>query len=145
MSIATYLPLAIASLVLVGFTSQGKPVDILPEADECAACTMAVQNLPMAAEATFRNGDVKKFDDIGCMARYLKRKKVADSQLKGLFVHDLWSGSWVPLEKATLVQSKFPTPMRYGLVAFESPQGAKRLDAKYQGKVVTWSTVLKGS
>lgn len=136
-------PLALASLALVGFTSQGTPVEILPEADECATCSMAVQDMKAAAEATFRNGDVKKFDDIGCMARYLRRKKVADHQLKGLFVHDLVTGRWLVLERATLVKSKYPTPMRYGFVAFARPEAAKRLDKKYQGKVVTWSSVLK--
>jgi len=145
MNVAKLLPGAIASLALVGFTSQGRPVEILPEADECAACAMAVQDMKVAAEALFKNGDVKKFDDIGCMASYLSRKKVGDAQLKGLFVHDLSSGRWLPLEQATLVKSKFPTPMRYGVIAFERPEAARRLDAKYQGKVVTWASVLKGS
>lgn len=135
---------AIASLALVGFTSQGKPVEIMPEVDECAACTMAVQDIPLAAELTLKNGEVKKFDDLGCMARYVKRERLADTQIKGMFVHDLVTKRWLPLEKATLVQSRYPTPMRYGIVAFASPQAAKALDPKYQGKPVTWSSVLKG-
>jgi len=145
MTVSKYLSLAIASLALVGFTSQGKPVEILREADVCAACAMAIQQMPTACEAVFKNGDVKKFDDIGCMARYMSRKKVTEAQLSGLFVHDLPSGRWLPLERATLVQSRFPTPMRYGVIAFERPEAARRLDTKYQGKVVTWSTILKGS
>lgn len=136
--------LPLVSLVLVGFTSQGQPVEILPEADECATCMMAVQNLPLASEITLRNGEVRKFDDIGCMARYVKRKRLEDRQIKGMFVHDLPTGRWLPLERATLVQSQYPTPMRYGLVAFASPAGVKTLAPKYRGKVVTWSSVLKG-
>jgi len=138
------LPMLTLNLLLVGFTSQGAPVEILPEADECARCTMAIQELKVASEATFKNGDVKKFDDIGCMARYLKERKVTDRQLKGMYVHDLASGKWLPIERAVLVQSRYPTPMRYGIVAFASAQAARRLDPKYQGKVVTWVSILKG-
>lgn len=133
-----------ASLALVGFTSQGAPVEILPEADECATCVMAIQDVPVSAELTLKDGDVKKFDDIGCMALYVKRKRLPESRIKGMFVHDLKSGKWVPLERSTLVKSKYPTPMRYGIVAFASPAGAKQLDPKYRGKVVTWTSVVKG-
>lgn len=134
----------IASLALVGFTSQGKPVEVMPEADECATCAMAVTDVPLSAEITLKDGDVKKFDDIGCMAQYVKRKKLADAKIKGMFVHDLKTKQWLALERATLVKSTYPTPMRYGIVAFASPAEAKTLPAKYQGKVVTWSTVVKG-
>lgn len=138
------IALALFSLSLVGFTSQGQPVDILPEADECATCVMAIENLPVASELTLRDGDVKKFDDIGCMAQYVKRKRLKESAIKGMFVHDLPSGRWVPLERATLVKSSYPTPMRYGIVAFATPAGAKKMAAKYKPKLVSWADVLKG-
>ncbi|HEY9898380.1 MAG TPA: nitrous oxide reductase accessory protein NosL [Pantanalinema sp.] len=133
-----------ASLALVGFTSQGKPVDVMPEADECATCAMAVTDVPLSAEITLKNGDVKKFDDIGCMAQYVRRKKLLEDKIKGMFVHDLKSERWLPLERAILVKSTYPTPMRYGIVAFSSLADAKALPARYKGKTVTWSSVLKG-
>lgn len=132
-----------AALLLVGFTSQGQPVPIMPEADECSACTMAITSIPFSAELILKDRSVAKFDDIGCMVAYWKQKKIRDAQVKGAWVHDLMTRDWVPVEKATFAKSSYPTPMRYGIVAFAGPEGVKKLDAKYKASVVNWSDLVK--
>ncbi len=133
-----------AALLLVGFTSQGKPVEIMPEADECRTCTMAITNVPLSAELILKDRTVAKFDDIGCMVAYWKQKRIRDEQVQGAWVHDLATKKWLPVEKATFAKSTYPTPMRYGIVAFAGPEGIKKLDPKYKAAVVTWSSLVKG-
>lgn len=132
------------TLLLVGFTSQGKPIEIMPEADECATCTMAISNVPLSSELILKDRTVAKFDDIGCMVAYWKRKRIRDEQVQGAWVHDLKTKNWLAVEKATFAKSTFPTPMRYGIVAFAKPEDVKTLDAKYKAKVVTWSSLVTG-
>jgi copper chaperone NosL len=143
-SIVKTMTLSLTTLLLVGFTSQGKPAAIMPEADECARCTMAISNVPLSAELILKEGTVAKFDDIGCMAAYWKMKHIRDEQVQGAWVHDLKSKNWLAVEKATFAKSSYPTPMRYGIVAFARPEDVKTLDAKYQAKVVTWSSLVTG-
>src|SRR5262249_26365697 len=54
------------------------PVEIAEE-DMCAFCKMAISEKQYAAEFLNRDGDVFKFDDIGCMVSYVVEKKVGDS------------------------------------------------------------------
>jgi copper chaperone NosL len=134
---------AAAVLLLSGFAAGVKPVEIMPEADECASCRMSVQKDRFSSELLTRDGGVSKFDEIGCMVDYTKAKRLDSKQIKGIFVHDFTSGKWLPLSEATLVKSSYPTPMRAGILAFPSPAAAKGLDAKYQGRVTTWDALLK--
>lgn len=138
------LVVALGSAALVGFTSVGNPVEIMPEADECATCAMAVTNVPLSAELILKDRSVKKFDDIGCMAAFWRQKRLQDAQVQGAWVHGFATKKWLPIEKATFAKSTYPTPMRYGILAFETPQGVKALDAKYKPKVVTWASLVKG-
>ncbi|MNT78263.1 NosL [compost metagenome] len=117
---------------------------ILPEADECARCRMAVEQPRFAGELIAHDGQALKFDDIGCMAEYVKAQGARLKTPRAMFVGDFSSGKWLRLEKATIVRTTFPTPMRYGLLAFESPQAAKKLDAKYKAKPVSWAELVKG-
>jgi copper chaperone NosL len=133
-----------ASLLLVGFTSQGKPVEIMTEADECRTCTMAITDVPLSAEVILKDRTVSKFDDIGCMVTYWKQKRLRDDQVQGAWVHDLATRKWLPVEKATFAKSTYPTPMRSGIVAFAGPEGVKKLDPKYKATIVTWSSLVKG-
>ena len=135
--------IAVVALLLMGNASGIRPVEILPEADECANCRMSVQNDRFSSQLLTQTGDVLKFDEIGCMVSYAKKKPLAPSSLKAGFVHDFHSGKWLALSEAVLVKSRFPTPMRAGILAFPSEGEARRLHAKYQGKVTTWDTLVK--
>ncbi len=135
---------SLTALLLVGFTSQGKPVEIMTEADECATCTMAITSIPLSAEIILKNRTVAKFDDIGCMVAYWKQKRLRESQVQGAWVHDLATKAWLPIEKATFVKSSYPTPMRSGIVAFAGPEGVKKLDPKYKATIVSWSSLVTG-
>lgn len=140
---ARLLASAVLLTPLFGFAADVQPVPIMPEADECARCRMAVEQPRFASELIAADNQVFKFDDIGCMVEFVKAKGTRMKPPKAMFVNDFFTARWVRLEKATLVKSSFQTPMRYGLLAFESPQAAKKLDAKYKAKPVKWADLVK--
>jgi NosL. len=140
----TRAALALAALLLLpGFSSSVKPVEILPEADACASCRMSVQKDRFASELLMQDGGVMKFDEIGCMVNYTKKQRLSPQAIKAIFVHDFTTGNWLPLSEAVLVKSRYPTPMRAGILAFPSLAEAKGLHAKYQGKITTWNALVE--
>ena len=132
---------ALAAAFLMG-AADVKPVPLMPEADECAHCRMAVENERLAAEAIAADGAVYKFDELGCLVAWTKARGVRAAKPRAIFVKDFHTAAWLPLAKATLVRSSFPTPMRYGLLAFASPAAARRLAPKYAGKITTWQALV---
>lgn len=115
------------------------PVEILPEADECAMCRMAVETPRLAAELVTTGGDVRKFDEIACMADFVREHRLRPDSIRAAFVHDLESGQWMPLASARLFRSAYPTPMGGGVIAFSKADAAKRLAGKYRPTPVRWT------
>lgn len=131
------------TLPLLGHAKNVEPVPLMPEADECAQCRMAVEEPRFAAELIASDGQVHKFDDLGCMAAYVRAQGPRMKAPRAMFVGDFHKGRWVPLGQATLRKTKFPTPMRYGYLAFASAAEAAKLDKKYAPQPVTWAELVK--
>jgi hypothetical protein len=94
--------------------TEEKPVDFFP-GDTCSYCKMHITEKRYAGEYILKNGRVKKFDDLGCLAlSYLEEKE----NVKKVWVVDFETGKWLSPESA-LFSSGFTTPMNYGFVAFE--------------------------
>lgn len=99
-----------------------KPVDIYPE-DMCAHCRMAISDERFASEIIGAQGEVFKFDDIGCMENFKSRR--TDIRIEGAFHKDFETRAWVPASKATIIETDIFTPMSSGKVAFADPVRAK--------------------
>ncbi len=133
-------------LVLLGFTfllaacgqPEIVPVAIHPE-DVCASCKMAISEKRFAAEFITKDGDARKFDDIGCLLDYLKNK--ADlNQIAAYFAADDESKKWLQAESAHFVKSaELATPMGGNIAAFESQDKAKEAAAKFKGEHVSFT------
>src|SRR5262249_19835695 len=120
-----------------------EPVEIAAE-DMCAFCKMAISEKQYAAEFLNRDGDVFKFDDIGCMANYIVEKKAGDS-IAAIYVVDFDSKQWLKTEEASLVASpKFHTPMGGGMVAFKDRSRAEAAAAANQGRHLPFAEALGG-
>lgn len=117
-----------------------EPVEIATE-DMCALCKMAISEKQYAAEFINRDGDVFKFDDIGCMANYIAEKKVED--IAAYYVMDFDSKQWLKAEEANFVSSsKFHTPMGGGIVAFKDRSRAEAAAAANQGRQISFAEAL---
>jgi copper chaperone NosL len=94
---------------------------------------MAISERQYAAQVITRDGDAVKFDDIGCMAAYLRGAE-NEKQVIARFVADFDSRGWIKAEDAYYVKSpELKTPMRGGIVAFKDESSARRSAESYRG------------
>lgn len=106
---------------------------------------MAISEKRYAAELLSHDGDVFKFDDIGCMKTYVSQKGIPrDPHLFVYFVTDYNSEKWVEGPEAYFVKSpEFKTPMNGQIVAFQNRAKAEEIALKYQSTVIDFSDALR--
>lgn len=109
-------------------STEVKPVDLYPE-DQCAQCRMAVSNEAFASEIITQNGDVFKFDDLGCQEKFLK--ETPGLAVAAIYVKDYQTRTWLSKEKSVIVQTSLKTPMGSGKVAVADSVHAKQLAEQY--------------
>lgn len=121
-------------VMLVGCSQQAslEPVAI-DEAgvENCSECHMGIQNLDHASQMILEDGTPKLYDDIGCMLIDYEEQK---DQLGAAYVRDYHTKEWIELKEATFVQyNNIPTPMSYGIIAFEAREDAEQFQGANRG------------
>ncbi|QED46781.1 nitrous oxide reductase accessory protein NosL [Cytobacillus dafuensis] len=116
-------------------TQSFEPVEINPEIDVCEICNMSIAHENYATEIISSEGDVFKFDDIGCMVEFLEKdKSLAKDKVAKQFVRDSETGEWLELKDAFhAFHPEFWTPMANGIVTFKDQERAESY-MKEQGK-----------
>jgi copper chaperone NosL len=61
--------------------------------DICYLCKMAISQLEFATEIVTPDGEVYKFDDIGCMIEFSKMRDLPKCSV--MFVRDFYTKEWV--------------------------------------------------
>ena len=111
--------------------------------DMCSFCRMAISEKRYAAEVVDQEGNLFKFDDIGCMVHFVR-----DHNLKGraaaYFVVDFEQRNWLEGERAYYVKAEaIHSPMGGGLIAFRDRTKAEQYAPKLNGRVLTFDDVTK--
>jgi copper chaperone NosL len=134
----------IATLVALSSCQKNDLEAVAIEAnDMCAFCRMSISEKRYAAELIDNDGQAFKFDDIGCMANFMKQKR-SNVPIRATFVMDFDRREWLPAESASFVQSpEFKTPMNGGIVAFKEQSSAAAAAAKYHGALVRFAEFTK--
>ncbi|MDR4161967.1 nitrous oxide reductase accessory protein NosL [Bacillus paranthracis] len=113
-----------------------KPVAIDEKNDKCDVCNMAVTDNQFATEVIVENGKALKFDDIGCMYKWMDEHKNEKTQEK--FVRDYNTKDWVAVDKATYVYDKsIKTPMAYNVISFKEKKDADSFIEKHTGEILS--------
>jgi copper chaperone NosL len=103
---------------------------------------MAISEKRYAAQFIDNEEQVFKFDDIGCMANFIKGQKNA-SNLASYFVMDFDDQEWIKADTAFYVRSsELETPMRGGIIAFKNQSKAQEAIAKYHGEMVSFKDIF---
>ena len=111
--------------------------------DMCAFCRMSISEKRYAAELIDQDGEVSKFDDIGCMTNFRKQKK-NDGSIRATWVMDYERREWLKAEDAFYVRSsEFKTPMSGNIAAFKVESNAQAAAAKYQGAMLSFTELAK--
>ncbi len=138
----TLLSLALIGSLLLGCRSPqlDKPPDIRYGEDACDRCRMIISEARFAAAYVTRQGETRRFDDIGCMVQYHQEHA---EEVAVFWVHDFETEEWLRADQAFFVRSAaVHTPMGYGIVAVGEESRADRWAASLQGEVLTWSELL---
>lgn len=140
--IATLLAALIMLLAACSGSSEHPPVDIDPETDICAKCNMHVPNDMFGVEYITVSGDVKKFDDLGCMVNYMKD---SSDDIVNVYVKDYLTEEWVDAKAATYVNDpEVITPMSNGVISFKTKEDAEQFIIKRgQGEIFDYDALLK--
>jgi copper chaperone NosL len=99
----------------------------------CSSCRMVVSDPNLAAQIAAAGEEPRFFDDIGCLADYLRRHALADGA--AVFVADHRSAEWIPAERAVYSRAEaIATPMNSHIVAHADEAG-RRADASVRDAV----------
>jgi len=121
-----------------------EPEEINPEIDVCEVCNMSIANENYATEVVTADGEVYKFDDIGCMDEFMEREApLKEENAAKQYVRDVDTGEWVELEKAFhAYHPDFWTPMANGVVSFKDKESAEKyVNEQGMGEVLDYESL----
>ena len=141
---AVIIGCGIVMVVLLAQCQRGATEPVAIEAnDMCSFCRMSISERRYAAELIDEEGEVFKFDDIGCMANFIKQKRNS-AAIQATFVMDFDRREWLKAENGFYVRSsELRTPMNGGMVAFQDQSSAEEAIAKYHGTKLEFAEVTK--
>ena len=117
------------------------PVALAAE-DMCSYCRMAISEKRYAAELIDSEGEVFKFDDIGCMANFVKSKKNSATTV-AYFAMDFNERQWIKAEDAYFVRSsELTTPMNGEIIGFKTESRAEEAAGKFHGQLLRFKEIV---
>jgi copper chaperone NosL len=107
----------------------------------CGFCRMAISQKRFAAEVLDADENAVKFDDIGCMLRYLESGRPKPT---AVFVMDYATGKWKDANASSFLRgSKVATPMGGGILAFGDKARAESAARDTGGEVLPFERLSK--
>ena len=110
----------LAGVALLAGCASGppQPAPLDTHDEQCAHCRMAVSDARFAAQLVAPREEPKFFDDVGCLAAYLRAQPGSLPQGSLAFVADHRTKAWVPAGAAVYTRvDGLATPMGSHLVA----------------------------
>ncbi|WP_187648118.1 hypothetical protein [Nitrosophilus labii] len=96
--------------------TEKKALEFKPKEVQCVECTMQLETKEHSAQAVLPNGRTYFFDDIGCMAFWLKKQKNKEDIKLWVYTDD--TKRYIDARKACYRLGDI-TPMNYGFGAYE--------------------------
>lgn len=116
------------------------PHEIYYGEDVCERCKMIISEEQFSSQYVLKDGEVRKFDDLGCMLHYISHGEPGEkekSEITNYYVKDYSSGDWIDGGSAYYVSSEdIKTPMGYGVVAFKNQNSIRELPNQNNAKVL---------
>lgn len=111
-------------VTILSGNSTRQAVTIVPGRYQGAQCGMTINQVEDSAQAVATDGRTWFFDDVGCLALWLKDNRLRDEMV--LWVHSRDTAAWVDARQAWYSRTD-ETPMGYGFAAY-SAEGEGRVD-----------------
>lgn len=138
----SFLILFFCSLIgLVGCKREFEPINYGHEA--CAHCRMTIMDKRFAAEILTGKGKAIKFDDFGCLLKYVKDNHFNDPESM-IFVADYnnINGKFLDAHQAIYLHSEqLKSPMGGNYAASSTMASANGLNASLNGALLHWNNL----
>jgi copper chaperone NosL len=135
--------LALSSvLLLVLFSScSSQPEPFHYGQDLCHTCKMGIIDPKFGGELITTKGKLYKFDDLNCMALFIRSGKVPQSQIdKMVVINYEKEQDFMDVQKSYfLLSPALKSPMGGNTAAFASQEAAQKLNTEINGKIIRWS------
>lgn len=125
-------------------TSVDQPVAINYNSDACDYCRMTIVDPSFACELKTEHGKAYKFDDLGCLAAYVKEGNPNGVKIKSFFVsHFLSTNALTKAESLHFIKSEdISSPMGGGIAAFSSVDSANVYKKYFHAEEIPWSAII---
>ena len=136
------LSAAMASVFLLFFITScsAQPEPFKYGTDVCYLCKMGIADPKFGSELITKKGKVFKFDDLGCMIRYMKTGDVKENEIETTVVINFEKqNDFLDVNNTVIVSSPAAkSPMGFNLAAFENEEAATKFVNESGGKKITW-------
>jgi len=134
--------LALSSLLLgILFSScSSQPEPFRYGQDLCHTCKMGIIDPKFGGELITTKGKLYKFDDLNCMALFIRSGKVPQSQIdKMVVINYEKEQDFMDVQKSYFLLSPLlKSPMGGNTAAFASQEAAQKLNTEINGKIIRW-------
>ena len=129
--------IAISAFALLSATCSARvsgPPEIVVDRTVCGHCGMFVSEPVYAAAYQADGGELRVFDEIGCLLEAMRREVASPTNV---WFQDAAGGGWLDAEKAIFVASpQVATPMNGGVLAYADAAAAEKAITAHGGEVV---------
>ena len=139
------LPGSIATVMLTVFLTScsAQPEPIKYGIDVCYTCKMGIADIKFGNEIITKKGKVYKFDDTGCMIRYIKSGSIEQKEIaQTVVINYEKKDEFLDVNKAAFVTSEeIRSPMNFNTAAFADKAAATRFLTGKIGKIFNWNEI----
>jgi len=141
-----YIPkFLIAFTILMLLTSCDNKTEAIDYGqDECAFCTMRINNDKYSAKLVTSQGELYKFDSIECLTDFALVKNYVNDTEKSFMISDYDSpGNFIDSRSSMFVHNNnFPSPMGLNVMAFDSKEMADKFMKENGGELMLWNDII---
>jgi copper chaperone NosL len=139
-------PAAVVAAALAAACARPGPRPIAFGEENCRHCHMAVADPRFAAELVTVKGRVYTFDDVGCLAAFVREGTVPAAQIHSLWVYDYQQpDSLLDARRAVYLSvDTLRTPMSSHLAALRPGAAADSMRIRLGGELLAWDELPTG-
>ena len=126
---------------LVSCSAQPEPFKV--GTDICHLCKMGIADEKFGGEIISKKGKVFRFDDIGCMIRFMKAGGIEQKDIsQTVAINYEKKNDFINTEKSVFVSSeRIKSPMGFNIAAFSNAEAANK--SIQNGKILSWNELYK--
>ncbi len=134
------LSIPVIALSILVSSCSAKPDPFKYGKDDCYFCKMGIIDPKFGGEVITKKSKVYKFDDVICMARYLKSGQLREDEIaKKVIINFEKENDFLDAGKITFwVSPELRSPMGSNAAAFASQQDAEKTKGGKEGQIMNW-------